>query len=116
MTDADLAAEIEAERAALRGNDAEGAGAGASGLVLRVQCQKGSVQIRAAPDEPLAPLLAKFAAYAAEHGWGLGAGGGARKTTMWRLQYDGDDVNVKTATPKALGLEADDVLDAVPER
>jgi hypothetical protein len=134
VTEADIDAELERERASLLAAAPPSAGvAGGAGpaatnaadcgelLVLKVQCKAGSVQIRQPKRAALAPLLEKFTAYAAQHGWGADAASGkggtksklSKAAVRWRLQYDGDDVHADKDTPEGLELEEGDVLDAV---
>jgi hypothetical protein len=96
-------AELRREREeALRCAQAD-IGSLAGGLVLKVQCRHGSVQIRQGKTDNFKALLQKFVAYAETKGW-------ANKGQKLTLQFDGD-VIADTSTPEELAMEDAEAID-----
>ena len=99
----DVEAELEAEKQLLM---RQGADAASSAMVLKVQCEKGEVQIRQQPGSNFVGLMDKFRAYAEKQGW-------AKKSTKMILECDGDRVDLKNSSPEEFDLEDGMALDVV---
>lgn len=99
----DVEAELEAEKQLLM---RQGADATGGAMVLKVQCEKGEVQIRQQPGSNFVGLMDKFRAYAEKQGW-------AKKSTKMILECDGDRVDLKNSSPEEFDLEDGMALDVV---